>query len=200
MAQEQAIRKKSLQSKDLIIAGAFAALYIVVMFLCASLVGLIPLAYILAPLILAVVLSPIWSLYVTKIPKRGAILILSILVGLLTMMGGVWQAGVWSLLIGIVAELIAAVGKYKSRKAYLVSYIIFACTNMGPFWMLFFAKQAFLDLCTAYYGADYAATLDALTPPWFILVFIALALVGGFIGGTFGQRLIRKHFKKAGVV
>ncbi len=200
MAQEQALNKKKLQSKDLIVAGAFAALYVVVMFVCVTLMGFIPLLYLCAPFVLAIILGPIWSLYVAKIPKRGAILILAVLVGLVTMMGGVWQAGIWALAIGIISELIAASGKYTSRKAYLISYMVFACTNMGPFWLLVFAKQFFLDQCAMYYGAEYAATIDALTPVWFIAVLIALALAGGILGGLFGMRLVSKHFKKAGVV
>lgn len=200
MALAKTAGKQKLQSKDLIIAGAFAALYIVVMFACVTLTGFMPLVYLFSPLILAIVLGPIWALYVAKIPKRGAILILAILVGLLTTMGGIWQTGVWALIIGIAAELIAFAGKYKSRKAYLISYMVFACTNMGPFLMIFFAKSAFLEQCIMFYGTEYAATIDAFTPPWLILVLIALALIGGLLGGLFGQKLVRKHFKKAGVV
>lgn len=192
--------KKKMQTKDLIVAGAFAALYTVLMFVGVSMLGFIPILYLCAPMIIAFILGPIFMLYVVKVPKRGAIFILSILVGLLTSMGGVWQAGLWSLGIGLVAELIAASGKYQSKRRYLISYIVFACTNMGPFWMLVFAKQAFLDVCQSYYGADYVVTIDALTPEWFILVLIGIALLGGLAGGLFGQRLIAKHFKKAGVV
>lgn len=198
---ELAKEKSKLKSKDLIIAGAFAALYVVVMFVGVSVLGFIPVTYLCAPLILPIILGPIWMLYVAKIPKRGAIFILAILVGLLTSMGGVWQAGIWALCCGIIAELIAGnIGHFKSRKSYLASYMIFACTNMGPFWMLLFAKGSFLEQCTIYYGAEYATTIDALTPAWFILVLIAMALVGGIIGGLFGQKLVSKHFKKAGVV
>ncbi|MGI6105275.1 MAG: MptD family putative ECF transporter S component [Raoultibacter sp.] len=192
--------KKALKSKDLIVAGAFAALYVVLMFVSVSVMGFVPILYICAPLLLPIILGPVYMFFVTKVPKRGAILILGILVGLLTSMGGVWQAGVWALFISLIAELIASSGKYISKARYLLSYVVFACTNMGPFWMLLFAKSAFLEQCMLYYGADYAASLDALTPDWLIIVLIAMALVGGLVGGLFGQRLISKHFKKAGIV
>lgn len=192
--------KHTLKSKDLIVAGAFAALYIVLMFVSVSIMGAVPVVYICAPLLLPIILGPVYMLYVTKVPKRGAILILAILVGMLTSMGGVWQAGVWAILIGIVAELIASSGKYVSKARYLISYAVFACTNMGPFWMLLFAKALFLEQCVVYYGAEYAAALDSLTPDWLIVVLIAFALVGGVIGGIFGQKLISKHFRKAGII
>ncbi len=192
--------KTKLKSKDLIVAGAFAALYVVVLFITVGLTGFIPVLYLMAPLILGVVLGSIYMLYVTKVPKRGAIFILAVAVGLVTSMGGVWLAGVWSLLCGLIAELIAYAGKYRSRKLYVISYMVFACTGMGPFWLLVFAKEAFLQACLNYYNQDYVNKLDALTPSWFIFVLLGLALAGGLIGGLLGNKLLKKHFEKAGVV
>jgi energy-coupling factor transport system substrate-specific component len=192
--------KTKLKSKDLIVAGAFAALYVVVLFITVGLTGFIPVLYLMAPLILGVVLGSIYMLYVTKVPKRGAIFILAVAVGLVTSMGGVWLAGVWSLLCGLVAELIVYAGKYRSRKLYVISYMVFACTGMGPFWLLVFAKEAFLQACLNYYNQDYVNKLDALTPSWFIFVLLGLSLIGGLIGGLLGNKLLKKHFEKAGVV
>ena len=194
------MKKTKLQSKDLIVAGAFAAMYLVLLMVGVSVLGVIPLLYLAAPFFISIILGPVYMLYVAKIPKRGAILILGILVGLLTSMGGVWQAAVWAIVLALIAEVIVAGGQYKSKRSYLISYIIFACSNMGPFWMLVFAKQSFLDSCAIYYGAEYAASLDALTPIWIVFVLIGIALIGGTIGGLFGRKLVNKHFKKAGVI
>ena len=139
-------------------------------------------------------------MYVMKVPKTGAILILSVAVGLLTSTGGVWVSLIWCLALGIVAELIARAGNHKSKKSYILSYVVFACSSMSPFWMLAYAKPAFLQSCEAYYGADYAATLDKFTPSWIILVLIGIAMLGGLIGGLIGSKLLKKHFQKAGVV
>ena len=49
-------------------------------------------------------------------------------------------------------------------------------------------------------SADYAAAIDKFTPEWIILILIAIALIGGLIGGIVGSKLLKKHFKKAGVV
>ena len=130
----------------------------------------------------------------------GAILILSVAVGLLTSTGGVWVSLIWCLTLGIVAELIARAGNHKSKKSYILSYVVFACSSMSPFWMLAYAKPAFLQSCEAYYGADYAATLDKFTPSWIILVLIGIAMLGGLIGGLIGSKLLKKHFQKAGIV
>lgn len=193
-------KANKLKTKDLIIAGAFAALYVVVMFASVSVFGLMPLLYIMAPLFMSIILGPIYMLYVTKVPKTGAILILAVLVGLVTSMGGMWFALVWSIAMGLIAELLARAGKYGSKRLYRVSYCVFACTNMGPFWSLALAKEAFLATCLTYYGAEYAASLDALTPSWIVLVLLGIALIGGVIGGALGGGLLKKHFEKAGVI
>lgn len=191
---------KKLKTKDLIVAGAFAALYVVVLMVGVSVLGFIPVLYLIAPLFISIVLGPIYMLYVMKVPKPGAILILAAVVGLITSMGGMWFALVWSLALGVVAQLIARAGKYQSKRMYCISYCVFACTNMGPFWALILAKDAFLASCADYYGADYAASIDALTPSWIVFVLIGIAVLGGFLGGALGNRLLRKHFEKAGVV
>lgn len=191
--------KTKLATKDLIVAGAFAALYVVLLFVCVSALGFIPVTYLLAPMILSVILGPVYMLYVTKVPKQGAILILAALVGLVTSMGGLWVSLIWSLAIGIAAELIARAGKYRSRNLYLVSYCVFACTHMSPFWTLIVSKQSFLDSCVSYYGADYAATIDRLTPSWIVAALIGISVIGGIAGGLLGKRLLKKHFEKAGV-
>lgn len=189
----------TLKVKDLIITGAFAALYIVLLLTAVSFMGFIPVTYLLVPLLVPIILGPVFMMYTMKIPKFGAIIILSAIVGLVTSMGGVWYALIWSLFIGVVAELIAKSGQYKSQKLYVGSFSVFANTIVGPFLMILFAKPAFLQSCTEYYGKAYADKLDALTPSWIFIVLIGMALIGGFIGANFGKKILRKHFEKAGI-
>ena len=130
-------------------------------------------------------------------PRTGAILVLAILVGLITSMATIYPlilAVVW----GLIAELITA-KRRKSAGALAVSYCVFNLTSMGPFFALILAKDAFLESCAGYYGEEYIATLDKLTPSWIVLVLIALALVGGLLGGLFGRKILKKHFVKAGI-
>ena len=172
----------------------------VVLFAVVTVMGVVPILYLIAPFVNSVILGCIYMMYVTKVPKTGAILILAAAVGLLTSTGGVWVSLIWCLALGIVAELIARAGNHKSKRSYILNYVVFACSSMSPFWMLAYAKPAFIQSCEAYYGADYAATLDKFTPSWIILVLIGIAMLGGLIGGMIGSRLLKKHFQKAGVV
>ena len=191
--------KGNLKTKDLIMAGAFAALYMALFFALATVMGFVPIVYIFTPFILSVVLGPVYMLYVTKIPKRWAIMILAALVGLLTSMDGFWISLIWALALGLAAEFIARRGTAFGKKL-IVSFMVFGCTNMGPAWVLLLAKQRFLDVCAVYYGQDYANTIDSLTPWWIVFVFLAMAIGGGLIGGIVGSRILKKHFEKAGIV
>ena len=82
-------KTNKLKTKDLIVAGAFAALYVVVLFAVVTVMGFVPILYLIAPFVNSVILGCIYMMYVMKVPKTGAILILSVAVGLLTSTGGV---------------------------------------------------------------------------------------------------------------
>ena len=99
--------KNKLNTKDFIIAGAFAALYIALFFALATVMGFVPIVYIFTPFVLSVVLGPVYMLYVTKISKPWAVMILAALVGLLTSMDGFWICLIWSLVLGLAAEFTA---------------------------------------------------------------------------------------------
>ena len=192
-------KTNKLTTKDFIIAGAFAALYAILLLGVVSAVNFIPLVFIFTPFILSVVLGTVYMLYAAKIPKRWALMVLAAMVGLVTSMGGVWFCIFWSLLTGIAADCTGNTGM-RSQKKYILSFMVFACTNIGPLWMLVISKQRFLDVCAGYYGQEYANTIDSLTPWWITFVFLAMAIVGGLIGGILGSRILKKHFEKAGIV
>ena len=189
--------KTKLTTKDLITAGAFGAIYLVLLTVFSSVLTIVPILFLATPLIAGIILGTVYMLYATKVPRTGAILVLAILVGLITSMATIYPlilAVVW----GLIAELITA-KRRKSAGALAISYCVFNLTSMGPFFALILAKDAFLESCAGYYGEEYIATLDKLTPSWIVLVLIALALVGGLLGGLFGRKILKKHFVKAGI-
>lgn len=189
--------RQKLKTKDFIYAGAFGAIYIILTLVLVTATGIIPVIYLLAPFIVGCVCGTVYMLYVTKIRKFGAILILAFLFGIVTSSSSIISL-IWALICGIVAELIAKAGKYESKKLFMVSYLVFNLTMVGPFFMLVYAKQHFIDLCQQYYGQDYAAALDRLTPGWIIFVLMGLAVAGGAAGVMLFSKFAKKHFEKAG--
>ena len=188
-----------LKTKDLIFAGAFGAIYLVMMLAIVMGTGSIPILYLLSPLTVGVIGGTIYMLCVLKIHKFGAALILGILFLLISSTSN-WLSIATALTAAVLAELILFLGRYKSRKMYLASFPFFNLNMAAPFALLQVNKQQFIDLSRAYYGEERANALDALTPGWIWYGLLALAFVGGIIGSVIASRLIKKHFEKAGIV
>ena len=197
------MKKNKLRTKDLIYAGAFAALYIIAMFIIVMLFGMIPILYIMTPFFVGVLSATIYMMYVTKIKKFGAILILSLLFGLIMSSSGHGITVLLCLPIGLIGELIAKLGKYQSKKMFSLSYLVFNLTMVAPFGNLYMASNSFIEHCNEYYGEAYGAAVKNILETYgnsLILIQIALAIIGAGIGVVLASMLFKKHFQKAGIV
>ncbi len=193
--------KNKLKTKDLIYAGAFAAVYIVVMFVAVMLLGFVPLLYLFAsPFAVGLLNAVVYLMYIMKVKKFGAITILGLMFGIVTTSGGHPYSIIFSIPVAVVADLIAKQGKYESNKLNAISYMVFNLTMICPFITLVIAKEAFIESCLEYYGQGYADAISALTTDWLIFAQGGLAVVGAFLGTILAKKLLKKHFEKAGVV
>ncbi len=113
--------KTKLKTKDLIYAGAFAAIYIISIFIIVSVLGFIPIAYLISPLFVGIICAPIYMMYVTKVKKFGAILILATLFGLIMSSSGHSLTILMCIPLGLIAEFIAKAGNYNSKKMFSLS-------------------------------------------------------------------------------
>lgn len=109
--------------------------------------------------------------------------------------------GVGNIICGVAADLVAAAGKYRSKKLLLASYVVFSYGLTGPILPLWFMKSAYIANLTAR-GKD-AAYIDTLFAPInsgsFVVSMLAI-LICALVGGFFGQKMLKKHFEKAGIV
>lgn len=64
--------KTKLTTKDLITAGAFGAIYLVLLTVLSSILTIVPILFLATPLIAGVVLGTVYILYATKVPRTGA--------------------------------------------------------------------------------------------------------------------------------
>ena len=191
-----------LKPKDLINIGIFTAIYFVIMFAVACL-GYIP---IFIPALAA--LCPLaggipFMLFVTKVRKFGAMLIMIIIIGLLYMlMGGLSS---WILPIGIVtgliAEFIVKSGKYQSAKKAVIAYGVWCIAIFGNFVPTFFARAAYYDsIVSSGYGQEYADAYMSYMPEWIAPVLVLACFVFGCVGALTGRAVLKKHFARAGMV
>ena len=125
-----------LKAKDFITVGIFTAIILVVEFACGMLGYIHPFIVasyvIMIPLVGAIPMM----LFYTKVQKFGMITIMSILIAIMMFVLGMGFLGAPLIIIaGVVADLIAKSGKYKSFKKTMISYGVFClwiCANYFP--------------------------------------------------------------------
>ncbi len=190
---------KKMRTRDLIYAGAFGAIYLVVMLILVMASGMVPILYLIAPLTVGVVCGTIYEMCVLKVHKFGAALILGVLFALVACSTNILSL-VLAIVAALLAELIIKAGNYKSKKMYLASFVAFNLNMACPYLTLQFARDEFLQRAVDWYGQSYADGLAAVAPDWVILISVGCAIVGGIIGAAVAGKLIAKHFSKAGIV
>lgn len=95
----------------------------------------------------------------------------------------------------------ASRSQYRSKKVLLASYVIFSYGLTGPILPLWFMKDAYIANLTARgKDASYINTLFAPINSGSFVVCIVAILACALLGGLFGQKMMKKHFEKAGIV
>ncbi|MGC6173018.1 MptD family putative ECF transporter S component [Lacrimispora sp. 38-1] len=191
---------QKLQAKDLINVGMFTALYFVCFF-ATGMLGYIPIFLVLLPLFCPLVAGIPFALYLTKVKKFGMVTITGTILGILMFITGhPWPVLVSGFVFGFLGDLIMKAGNYLSWKNLLLGYIVFSEWILGALAPLFFMRETYFETMRAGYGDTYTDTLMSLTPMWVFYCMILLAIAGGVAGAFLGKAVLKKHFKKAGIV
>ena len=195
-------KSKKLKAKDFITVGIFAAILFAVEFAFGMLGYIHP--YIVASYVIILPLAsgiPMMLFY-TKVEKFGMITILSILLAIIMFIGGMGYLGAPLIIgAGVIADLIAKSGQYKSFKKIVISFGIFnlwICANYFP--ILVTAESYRKDLIDGGFSAEYANNLFAAINVKTIGILVVLCFVFGCIGAVIGKAVVKKHFEKAGIV
>lgn len=189
---------------DLISIGVYTAIYFVLVTIATfgSALILPGFSNVFLPGIAGLISGCVYMLMVSKVPHLGGITVMGTVMGLFLFVSGHFAV---SLVIGIgcsvAADLIANAGHYKSKVGILVSYIVFSFGLTGPVIPLWMMKDAYIASLEAK-GKDtaYIDNLFANINSTTFIICLAATLVLAIIGGLFGQRMMHKHFKKAGII
>lgn len=191
-----------LQAKDFITIGIFTALLFVVEFACGMLGFIHP--YIVASYVvmIPIVGSIPMMLFYTKINKFGMLSIMSVLLAIIMFVMGMGYLGAPLIIAsGVIADLIAKSGRYKSFKKTVISYGVFClwiCANYFP--VVVTADSYREGLLESGYSAEYCDNLFYAINSKTIFVLLILCFVFGCLGAFIGKAVVRKHFEKAGIV
>ena len=196
------MESKKLTPKDFITVGIFTAIIFVVEFACGILGYIHP--YIVASYVIMIPLVGAipMMLFYSKVDKFGMITIMSILIAIIMFVTGMGYLGApLIILAGVVADLIARSGEYKSFKKIIISYGVFClwvCANYFP--VIITADSYRKNLVEAGYSAEYCNNLFKAINSKTVAVLLILCFIFGCIGAFIGKAVVKKHFEKAGIV
>lgn len=197
-------KKKKLSVPELISIGVFTALYFVMVSIATfvSAVLLPGFSNVLLPAIAALISGCVFMLMVAKVQHFGGITVMGTVMGLFLFVSGHFAV---SLIIGIgcsvIADVVACIGGYRKKKGLLASYIVFSFGLTGPVLPLWLMKDAYIASLEAK-GKDavYIDKVFSHINSTTLIVCIAATLVCAVLGGIFAQKMMKKHFEKAGII
>lgn len=196
--------KNKLSVPDLISIGVFTALYFVLVTIATfGSAAIVPgFNNVILPAACALISGCVYMLLVTKLQKFGGISVMGIVMGLFFMTSGhfiISFAG--NIVMGIVADFVAKLSSYKSKKGLLLSYVLFSYGLFGPVLPMWFMKDAYVaNLEARGKDATYINNLFANINITTFVIAVVATLICALVGGWFGQKMVKKHFEKAGIV
>lgn len=197
------MNEKKLKARDFITIGIFTAILWVVQMVIMYLGFLSPFIVAGYTVLIPIVTGIPMMLYYARIEKFGMLTITSVIVGqiLLFIFGMGFLGAPICIAAGVIADLIAKSGKYKSWKktvtaaAYLILWV---SASYLP--LVLTADSYKQSLNEGGFDASFADTLFTLVTPATYPVIILLCFVCGVIGAFIGKAVVRKNFEKAGIV
>ncbi|KAB8288328.1 ABC transporter permease [Bifidobacterium ramosum] len=197
-----AAKSSRLAIPDLISIGIFTALY----FVCVCVATLVSTLVagagtIFLPAVAALICGPVFMLSVARVGKFGGITVMGVVIGLFLFVSGHFALSfVASVVFPLAGDLIARIGNYRNRVTILIGYVVFCYGLTGPILPLWFMKDAYVASLEARgKSAAYINDLFSQISVGSFFVAMVAILVCGLIGGWFGQRILKKHFVKAGI-
>ena len=151
-----------------------------------------------APAFSALVGGGIYRIYVEKIQRTGAILVVALVIGtffLFTRHGA--GAFLPALVGGGVAELVAASGRYRSKIRNALSFLLFSFTTTGPILMMWIQPDSYrASLLARGKSIDYVNRVMVSSDPATITWFVFTVLLGAGIGWGLSTILLPLLAKK----
>lgn len=196
-------KTNSLRTENFITIGVFSLIYFAVAFIIGGIAQMTPITFPFMPMIVAIFTGSVFMLYAAKTPKKGAVFILGILAGLLLFITGMfWMMSVFFIVLGFIADRVAASGNFKSFRKNLTAYCIFALAPMGAYLPMAIMPAQFDEFMRKKGNvSSFSDIIHSIGANWWAIPAMLLGtLICAIIGGMIGKKLLKKHFEKAGIV
>ena len=178
---QQSTVKNGLTVKDLVTIRIFSALFLVFALVGGSFFAPNPVLTCYMPVGRAMLCGPVYLLMLAKVRKR-------------------WAMALGYLLMGIVADLAAGTGEYKSKKINSLSYILISLGGTASY-LVFFANPDGWAKTMLGNGTEqsYIDTMRATGNVWIMIVMLAGTVIAATISAFVGCKMLKKQFEKAGI-
>lgn len=193
-----------LNAKDFILTGVLTALMWIICMIISTIMSVLgPVTMVFYPPVIAIPNGIVMMLLLAKVPKRGVLTICGVIQGVLLLVVGMFWLGPISLIAGgIICDFLIMNRKEITTKSMIVAYAIFSgIFTFGAIGPIKFLQSAYVAATVKNdIGQEYINGLIRITSVPMLIVIIAAGLAAGWLGALLGQKMLRKHFIKAGLV
>ena len=164
----------------------------VVIFFASSLLYATPVTIILMPVFFALLEGVIYFMIGTKVKKPGAILLYSVVRGI---MGGYLPYIVLFILSGVIAEALLWKGGYGNAKALTAGYVINqVLASIGStIFPYAIAAKAMADQMVSDGRQDNILAASEILQSWVSAALLAAVIAAAFAGAAIGKKIVSKH-------
>lgn len=197
--------KKKFGIRDIMTIAAMMVICFIVMMVMSSLTLPFPLVYLYGAAGIDGFLCAIFFLVASyRVNKHGLLFAWAGIYGLIQGVMGYMFLFPYFLVVGALAE-VSMIGKdtYRNPVRTTIGWTINSIGNIigsaVPLWWAW-DSYSVMALESGFTNETLDMQLSMATSPWLMLIAVAITAVLAILGCLFGQRLLRKHFKKAGIV
>lgn len=193
--------QQGLSIKDLVTTGIFSAIFFVFTMIGGVFFAVNPVLTFYMPMGSALLCGPIYLLLAAKVHKRWSITILGIIMGIIWFVTGMhWAFSLGYISMGIIADIVAGLGKYKSKKINVLSYMIMSLGGVYTYVVYFIDPEGWAGTMLKN-GTEqsYIDAMNAAAPSWLLAVIILGTLVIAAFSAWVGSKMLKKQFEKAGI-
>lgn len=199
------MNNNKLNAKDFILIGALTALMWIICMIISTVMSIAgPVTNVFYPAVVAIPNGIVMILLLAKVPKKGVFTISGTIQGILFLLvGGFWLIPVALIAGGLICDFLILGRNEITTKSMVTAYTVFNGifafgAIVGP---MSFLQSAFVGAMEKNNIAqEYIDGMIRVTSGFMPVVIVAAGLLGGLLGGVVGQKALKKHFIKAGLV
>lgn len=197
--------REKMKTKDIVTAAVMMSLFYVVAFVVGAGTVAIPIVYLYMAAGIEMFLGSIFYLVAAnRINKNGLLFVWVMVYAVITALMGYLFMLPYFIIVALVCEVVM-IGKDSYRKPLrnIIGWSVYGIGMiLGAAIPCIFAWESYKEQAIS--GGFSVETIDLqlqmVSSPWLMLVGVAITVVLSILGIIVSQRILKKHFKKAGIL